>query len=140
MLASKAATTSASAASARRHQPRAAPAPRQQRPSAAAAAFKVTLEHEGKPTVLEVEDGTTILEAALDAGLDLPHDCTMGVCMRCPARLVKGEVDQGVGMLSEDVVARGYTLLCTATPLSDVEIRTIGEDELLDQQLVAGNQ
>jgi ferredoxin len=104
------------------------------------AAFKVTIEHEGKPTTLEVEDGTTILEAALDAGLELPHDCTMGVCMRCPARLVKGDVDLGVGMLSEDVVERGYTLLCTATPLSDCEIRTINEDELLDQQLVAGNQ
>lgn len=104
------------------------------------AAFKVTIEHEGKPTTLEIEDGTTILEAALDAGLELPHDCSMGVCMRCPARLIKGEVDLGVGMLSEDVVERGYTLLCTATPLSDCEIRTINEDELLDQQLVAGNQ
>jgi ferredoxin len=25
----------------------------------------------------------------MDAGLDLPHDCKMGVCMTCPARLVR---------------------------------------------------
>lgn len=39
-------------------------------------------------TTLEVEDGETILEAALDNGLELSHDCKMGVCMTCPAKLV----------------------------------------------------
>jgi ferredoxin len=32
--------------------------------------------------------------------LDVPHDCKLGVCMTCPARLVAGEVDQSDGMLS----------------------------------------
>ncbi|CAI5492546.1 unnamed protein product [Closterium sp. Naga37s-1] len=30
----------------------------------------------------------TILSAAIDAGLDLPHDCKLGVCMTCPAKLI----------------------------------------------------
>ncbi len=50
----------------------------------------VTLEHGGKTHKLSVPDGTTILEVALDNGIDLPHDCKLGVCMTCPAKLVSG--------------------------------------------------
>jgi ferredoxin len=49
---------------------------------------KVQIEHDGKQFDLEVPDGKTILEVALDKGLDLPHDCKLGVCMTCPAKLV----------------------------------------------------
>lgn len=30
---------------------------------------------------LEVGDGETVLDAALDQGLDVPYDCKMGVCL-----------------------------------------------------------
>lgn len=53
-----------------------------------ARSHKVQIEHEGKQYDLEVPDGKTILEVALDKGLDLPHDCKLGVCMTCPAKLV----------------------------------------------------
>ena len=86
-----------------------------------------------KPEV-EVEADETILSRALDEGLDVPHDCKLGVCMTCPARLVAGEVDQSDGMLSDDVVAQGYALLCAAYPRSDCTIRVIPEDELLQVQ------
>jgi ferredoxin len=69
-------------------------------------------------------------------GLPLSHDCKMGVCMMCPAKLASGQVDQGAGMLSDDVIAKGYTLLCTATPTSDCVIEIVPEEELLKQQLV----
>jgi hypothetical protein len=49
----------------------------------------VTVTHEGKTTVLEVPSDKSILEAALDKGVDLPHDCKLGVCMTCPAKLVR---------------------------------------------------
>jgi ferredoxin len=49
---------------------------------------KVEIEHQGTVTTLEVPDGKSILEVALDKGLDLPHDCKLGVCMTCPAKLV----------------------------------------------------
>jgi ferredoxin len=110
------------------------------RPSAAAAAHRVEVEHGGKTTVLEVEDGASILDAALDAGLDLPHDCRLGVCMTCPAKLVSGTVDQSGAMLSDDVVDKGFALLCVSVPQTDVRVRTISEEELLDEQLVAGAQ
>jgi hypothetical protein len=52
------------------------------------APHQVTVTHDGKTTSLEVPSDKTILEAALDQGIDLPHDCKLGVCMTCPAKLV----------------------------------------------------
>lgn len=54
----------------------------------AMATRKVEIEHAGGTTILDVKDGESILEVALDNGLDLPHDCKLGVCLTCPARLV----------------------------------------------------
>jgi ferredoxin len=99
----------------------------------------VTIEHGGESRVVEVEEDETILSRALDEGLDVPHDCKLGVCMTCPARLVSGEVDQSDGMLSDDVVAKGYALLCAAYPRSDCTIRVIPEDELLQVQLATAD-
>lgn len=99
-------------------------------------AYKVEIEHEGRVTEMEVDEDTTILEAAEDSGLVLPHDCRLGVCMTCPARLVEGKVDQSGSMLSEDVAEKGFALLCVARPMSDCKFKTIAEDEVLDEQLM----
>ncbi|CAI7740495.1 unnamed protein product [Closterium sp. NIES-53] len=79
-------------------------------------AHKVEVEHQGKTHVLEIPEDETILSAAIDAGLDLPHDCKLGVCMTCPAKLISGEVDQSEGMLSDDVMEQGYALMCASYP------------------------
>ncbi|KAI6693224.1 hypothetical protein NL676_020934 [Syzygium grande] len=102
-------------------------------------AHKVVIEHEGLATELEVEPDETILSKAIDSGLPVPHDCKLGVCMTCPARLVSGSVDQSEGMLSDDVVERGYALLCVSYPTSDCTIKTIPEEELLSLQLATAN-
>ncbi|XP_010909273.1 ferredoxin C 1, chloroplastic [Elaeis guineensis] len=109
------------------------------RRAALAAAYKVTIEHEGTARTIEVGPEETILGRALEEGLSVPHDCKLGVCMTCPARLLAGEVDQSEGMLSDDVVERGYALLCASYPRSDCRIRTIPEDELLSLQLATAN-
>lgn len=100
--------------------------------------YKIEVEHEGKKIDLQVPEGESILSVALDKGIDLPHDCKLGVCMTCPAKLISGSVEQAGSMLSDDVAAKGYTLLCVATPTTDCKVMTISEDELLDLQLVAG--
>ncbi|XP_073277933.1 ferredoxin C 1, chloroplastic-like [Primulina huaijiensis] len=102
-------------------------------------AYKVLVEHGGGTTELEVDSDETILSKALDSGLDVPHDCKLGVCMTCPARLVGGSVDQSEGMLSDDVIERGYTLMCVAYPKSDCHVRVIPEEELLSLQLATAN-
>ncbi|GLJ17832.1 hypothetical protein SUGI_0311870 [Cryptomeria japonica] len=101
--------------------------------------YSVEIEHEGKKHILQVEEDETILSKALDAGIDVPHDCKLGVCMTCPARLLNGEVEQSEGMLSDDVVEKGYALMCSSYPRSDCLIRTIPEDELLSLQLATAN-
>ncbi|KAF5839985.1 2Fe-2S ferredoxin-type domain-containing protein [Dunaliella salina] len=98
-------------------------------------AHKVEIEHQGKKVELEVPSGQSILDVALDNGMELPHDCKMGVCMTCPAKLVSGKVDQSGGMISEDVADKGYALMCVAQPQEDCKVVTISEDELLDIQM-----
>uniref|UniRef100_A0A7S3UW21 Ferredoxin n=1 Tax=Heterosigma akashiwo TaxID=2829 RepID=A0A7S3UW21_HETAK len=97
-------------------------------------AHQVTIEHEGTTTVLEVPEYTSILDAALDAGIDLPHDCKLGVCLTCPSKVVSGEVDQSDGTLEDSVTAQGYALTCMTFPRSDCTIMSITEDELVDAQ------
>jgi 2Fe-2S type ferredoxin len=95
---------------------------------------KVTIIHEGKETIHEVEEDTSVLTVALEAGIELPHDCTLGVCLTCPMRIVSGEVDQTGGTLDDSVIADGFALSCCSYPRSDVVIRSIDEKELVDAQ------
>ncbi|KAG6532029.1 hypothetical protein ZIOFF_005867 [Zingiber officinale] len=81
----------------------------------------------------------SMMAKAYKEGLAVPHDCKLGVCMTCPARLVSGTVDQSDGMLSDDVIEKGYALLCASYPRSDCHISTIPEEELLSLQLATAN-
>ena len=65
---------------------------------------KVTVQHAGAETVLEVGEDVSILSAALEAGVELPYDCELGVCLTCPSRIVSGTVDQTGGTLDDSVV------------------------------------
>jgi len=58
------------------------------RPSSVVRAHKVEITFEGVKHTLEISEGESILEVGRDAGLELPCDCMMGVCMTCPAKLV----------------------------------------------------
>ena len=66
-----------------------------------------------------------VLEAALDAGLNLPHSCKSGHCGSCRARLLGGEIHyphgRPLGLTAEEVAA-GYALLCQARPRSDLTV------------------
>ena len=59
--------------------------------------------------------GQTLLDAALMAGVDLPHDCRSGHCGTCRCAVVEGAVDGG----DED---SGDVLACQARLVSDVTI------------------
>jgi CDP-4-dehydro-6-deoxyglucose reductase len=75
----------------------------------------------------EVEPGRSLLDAALGAGLNLPHSCKGGNCGSCRARLLEGDVyyPNGVPLgLSESEAAEGFVLLCQARARGDVSIET----------------
>jgi ring-1,2-phenylacetyl-CoA epoxidase subunit PaaE len=64
-------------------------------------------------------DGTTVLEAAEDAGLELPYSCRAGVCSTCRTRVVRCAVTMMTNYALEPwEVEAGYVLCCQALPAS----------------------
>jgi CDP-4-dehydro-6-deoxyglucose reductase/ferredoxin-NAD(P)+ reductase (naphthalene dioxygenase ferredoxin-specific) len=83
---------------------------------------------------IDVPAGSTILDAALDAGIDYPFGCQSGNCGACKSRLVAGEVAMAgysEFALSEEEKARGLILACRAVPRADCEVALIEEDDLV---------
>lgn len=69
----------------------------------------------------------SLLDAALDASLNLPHSCKGGNCGSCRARLLQGEIyyPNGVPLgLSEAEAAEGFVLMCEARARSDILLET----------------
>ena len=96
-------------------------------------AHQVTLRNTG--TQFPAPDGTSVLQAALDAGLVLPYGCRDGACGTCKGKLIEGTVDYGHSSeraLSAEEKANGFALFCQAKPLTDVvvearEVRKAGD-------------
>ncbi|SEP88751.1 phenol 2-monooxygenase P5 subunit [Solimonas aquatica] len=85
--------------------------------------YQLTIEPLGE--TLEVEEGQTILDAALRKGIYLPHACCHGLCATCKIDVIDGEVDHGEASsfaLMDFERDEGKTLACCATLQSDVVI------------------
>ncbi|MEW5787597.1 MAG: CDP-6-deoxy-delta-3,4-glucoseen reductase [Pseudomonadota bacterium] len=85
--------------------------------------YKVTIQPSGRS--FQAEAGTTILEAADEAGIKLPHACQNGACGACEGRVLSGTVDYGEyqeSLLTDFDKEEGLALFCAAKPLSDLVI------------------
>ncbi|NYT61349.1 CDP-6-deoxy-delta-3,4-glucoseen reductase [Alcaligenaceae bacterium] len=85
--------------------------------------FKVTVQPSNHE--FTVQDGQTVLDAALEAGIVLPYSCRNGACSTCKGKVVAGSYDAGAcpeQILSPEDLAQGYTLFCQARPTSDLLI------------------
>jgi CDP-4-dehydro-6-deoxyglucose reductase len=72
-----------------------------------------------------VNEGDTILAAALREGFVIAYGCRNGACGTCKGRLLAGRVDYGVYQeqaLSADEKKQGLALFCQAQPLTDLVI------------------
>lgn len=92
--------------------------------------FTVTIE----PLEREVEcrSDQAILDACLRAGVYLPHACTHGTCGTCKLLVLDGDVEHNDASdfaLLEFERNEGQTLVCVATPTSDVTIEADVEVE-----------
>jgi ferredoxin len=73
----------------------------------------------------EVPAGSTILQAAEAAGLEMPNSCRNGTCRTCLCRMEQGRVDYLVEWpgLSFDEKRAGDILPCVAVPQEDLVLR-----------------
>lgn len=82
---------------------------------------------DGKVEV-EVEQGTNLLQAALNAGIDLDFFCSSGQCGTCQVKAGKGAenlsplTDQELDVLSQARRRTGHRLACQVRVFGDVEI------------------
>lgn len=65
-------------------------------------------------------NGHTILDAAIEAGVDAPFSCKGAVCCTCRAKVIEGKVKMDNNFaLTEAEVEDGFILTCQAHPLTE---------------------
>ncbi|MEQ6902084.1 hybrid-cluster NAD(P)-dependent oxidoreductase [Nocardioides sp. YIM 152588] len=67
--------------------------------------------------------GTTVLEAARQAGVRLPSSCSSGLCGTCKSTLLEGRIDmQHQGGIRPREIAQDRFLPCCSTPDGDIVV------------------
>mgnify|MGYP000933752090 FL=1 len=75
----------------------------------------------GIETDFKLETGSiSILEAAIEAGVDAPFSCKGAVCCTCRAKVLEGKVRMDANFaLTDAEVEEGFILTCQAHPLTE---------------------
>ena len=80
----------------------------------------VTVVLDGKAHVLAVPPHQAVLDAAVEAGLDVPFACKAGVCCTCRAKVMQGSAHMEKNFtLTTAECDQGFVLTCQARPTSD---------------------
>jgi ring-1,2-phenylacetyl-CoA epoxidase subunit PaaE len=75
----------------------------------------MTILLDGKEHEVALSPDEHVLDAALNAGLDLPFSCKAGVCSTCRCKVTEGEVTMDKNFtLEADEMAQGFALSCQA--------------------------
>jgi len=80
----------------------------------------------------EVDEDETVLRGAFRNGIQLMHGCKEGQCSACKSFLLDGDVDldrYSTFALPDFEEQEGWTLLCRAHALTDLEVELINYDE-----------
>jgi len=90
---------------------------------------RITIVRDGlKREISFSREQASILDAAADAGLEVPFSCTSGVCGTCRAKLVEGSVRMERNFaLDKKEVAAGFVLTCQAHPTTERVVLSFDE-------------
>lgn len=83
----------------------------------------VTIQNSGHQ--FPVRPSQTVLEAAIEAGINLPYGCRNGACGACKGKVISGKVmhdDYQGSAMTDAELAAGQALFCCARPLEDLVI------------------
>jgi ring-1,2-phenylacetyl-CoA epoxidase subunit PaaE len=82
---------------------------------------EVTVIQYGIETMMKLNTaGLTILDAAIDAGVDAPFSCKGAVCCTCRAKVIEGKAKMDANFaLTDAEVEDGFILTCQAHPLTE---------------------
>ena len=101
--------------------------------------YKVVIKPSGHS--FQVEEGESVLDAALRNGYALPSGCRNGGCGSCKGKLLSGDLDYGTNTpraLNEGDVNKGMALFCQARPCSDltIEVEEVAAAEDIDIRIM----
>ena len=82
---------------------------------------EITVIQYGIETTMKLNTaGLTILDAAIDAGVDAPFSCKGAVCCTCRAKVIEGKAKMDANFaLTDAEVEDGFILTCQAHPLTE---------------------
>lgn len=92
--------------------------------------YELTIEPTGQ--TVPIAEGQTILDAALRAGIYLPHACCHGLCSTYKVQVLEGEIEHGEASsfaLMDFERQENQCLACCATVQSDVVIEADIEED-----------
>lgn len=82
---------------------------------------KITVIQYGIETEIQLNtNAESILDAAIEAGVDAPFSCKGAVCCTCRAKVLEGKVKMDANFaLTDSEVEQGYILTCQSHPLTE---------------------
>lgn len=88
---------------------------------------------------VDVSEEQYLLDAAAEAGLQLPFSCLQGWCTTCAGKLLEGRVDQSEALrVYPQDEAAGFVLLCSAYARSDCRILTHQKEQMREHRRALG--
>ena len=80
----------------------------------------LTVVVDGKSHEVHLQEGENVLDAALNAGLDIPYSCKGGVCCTCRTKVLEGQTEMLKNFtLTDEEVSQGFVLSCQACATTD---------------------